>query len=198
MEGLEDGPIRIRIGIHTGDPELDPPKYVGIDIHSAARIMASGHGGQVVVSATTAALIDSPLHELGEHRLKDIADPIPLHQLGDRSFPPLKTISNTNLPRPTSSFVGRETELQELLARIEQGARLLTLTGPGGSGKTRLALEAATTLVPEYKAGVFLGWPCSPPRPRARPRAHRADARGKGRARTSTSASERCCSCSTT
>ena len=72
-----------------------------------------------------------------------------------RRFPPLKTISNTNLPRPASSFVGREAELEEVLARIEEGARLVTLTGPGGSGKTRLALEAAATLVPEYKAGVF-------------------------------------------
>jgi predicted ATPase/class 3 adenylate cyclase len=155
MAGLAEGPIRIRVGIHTGDPELDPPKYVGIDVHTAARIMASGHGGQVVVSPTTAALIDAPLHELGEHRLKDIAEPIPLYQLGDGDFPPLKTISNTNLPRPASYFVGRERELEEVLARIEEGARLLTLTGPGGSGKTRLALEAASALVPEYKAGVF-------------------------------------------
>jgi predicted ATPase len=155
MAGLEDGPIRIRVGIHTGSPELDPPKYVGIDVHTAARIMASGHGGQVVVSPSTAPLVETPLQELGEHRLKDIAEPIPLYQLGGESFPPLKTISNTNLPRPASSFVGRERELADVLERIEEGARLLTLTGPGGSGKTRLALEAATTLVPEYKAGVF-------------------------------------------
>jgi predicted ATPase len=80
---------------------------------------------------------------------------VPIFQLGDGSFPPLKTISNTNLPRPASSFVGRERELGEVLRRIEQGARLVTLTGPGGSGKTRLAIEAAATLVPEYKAGVF-------------------------------------------
>ena len=105
--------------------------------------------------AHDAALVDVSLAELGEHRLKDIAEAIPLFQLGDGSFPPLKTISNTNLPRPASSFLGREIELQEVVSRIEQGARLVTLTGPGGTGKTRLALEAATTLVPSYKAGVF-------------------------------------------
>ena len=155
MEGLEPGPISIRVGIHTGTPELDPPKYVGMDVHTAARIMSSGHGGQVVVSPTTSALVDISLTELGEHRLKDIEHAIPLYQLGEGTFPPLKTISNTNLPHPASSFLGREAELQEVISRIEQGARLLTLTGPGGTGKTRLALEAATTLVPDYKAGVF-------------------------------------------
>ena len=75
MAGLEEGPIRIRVGIHTGAPEPDPPKYVGMDVHTAARIMASGHGGQVVVSPTTAALVDVVLGELGEHRLKDIEVP---------------------------------------------------------------------------------------------------------------------------
>ena len=75
--------------------------------------------------------------------------------LGHVSFPPLKTISNTNLPRPASSFLGRQRELAEVLARIDGGARLVTLTGPGETGKTRLALEAADSIVPEYKAGVF-------------------------------------------
>jgi predicted ATPase/class 3 adenylate cyclase len=161
MAGLEDGPIAIRVGIHTGTPILDPPKYVGMDVHFAARVMSSAHGGQVVLSAATVAAIDpsnsllQALSELGEHRLKDIGEAVPLYQLGDGSFPPLKTISNTNLPRPASSFLGREIELAEVVARIEQGARLVTLTGPGGTGKTRLAVEAAATLVPEYKAGVF-------------------------------------------
>jgi NB-ARC domain-containing protein len=95
------------------------------------------------------------LSDLGEHRLKDVEGAVPLIQLGSEAFPPLKTISNTNLPRPANSFVGREAELGEVLSEVEQGARLLTLSGPGGSGKTRLALEAATTLVPEYRAGVF-------------------------------------------
>ena len=155
MHGLDSGPISIRVGIHTGSPELDPPKYVGMDVHTAARIMSSGHGGQVVVSPTTAALVEAELIELGEHRLKDIAEPVALYQLGTGSFPPLKTISNTNLPRPASSFVGRKRELSSVLACVEKGARLVTLTGPGGTGKTRLALEAASSLVPEYKAGVF-------------------------------------------
>ena len=155
MGDLDGGPIAIRVGIHTGSPGLDPPKYVGMDVHLAARVMSSAHGGQVVVSRTTAALVDAPLVELGEHRLKDIAEPVPLYQLGEASFPPLKTISNTNLPRPASSFLGREHEVAEIVSRIEEGARLVTLTGPGGTGKTRLAIEAAATLLPDYKAGVF-------------------------------------------
>jgi predicted ATPase/class 3 adenylate cyclase len=156
-EELASGPIALRIGLHTGTPLLTEEGYVGEDVHFAARVAASAHGGQVVLSQATRARLEDahPLSELGEHRLKDIPEPVPIYQLGDAQFPPLKTISNTNLPRPASSFVGRERELQEVLAGIEAGARLLTLTGPGGSGKTRLALEAAATLVPEYKAGVF-------------------------------------------
>jgi predicted ATPase/class 3 adenylate cyclase len=156
-EELASGPIALRIGLHTGTPLLTEEGYVGEDVHFAARVAASAHGGQVVLSQATRALLDEhyPLVELGEHRLKDIPDPVAIYQVGDRQFPPLKTISNTNLPRPASSFVGRERELQEVLVRLENGARLLTLTGPGGSGKTRLGVEAAATLVPEYKAGVF-------------------------------------------
>jgi hypothetical protein len=118
--------------------------------------MAAAHGGQALVSASTAALVDhDDLLRLGEHRFKDIDEPVAIFQLGDGAFPPLKTISNTNLPRPASSFVGRESELAAVLGRFEQGARLVTLTGPGGSGKTRLALEAAATLVPGHRDGVF-------------------------------------------
>jgi Adenylate and Guanylate cyclase catalytic domain len=156
-EELASGPITLRIGLHTGRPLLTDEGYVGEDVHFAARVAASAHGGQVVLSQATRALIDEgySLVELGEHRLKDIPEPVAIFQLGEAQFPPLKTISNTNLPRPASSFVGRERDLEEVLARFERGARLLTVTGPGGSGKTRLALEAAATLVPEYKAGVF-------------------------------------------
>jgi predicted ATPase/class 3 adenylate cyclase len=160
-EALAPGPIQVRVGLHTGSPLLADEGYVGDDVHFAARVASSGHGGQVVLSAATVAALGptnsllQALSELGEHRLKDIQEAVPLYQLGQGSFPPLKTISNTNLPRPASSFLGRETELAEVLARIEQGARLLTLTGPGGTGKTRLAIEAAATLVPAYKAGVF-------------------------------------------
>ena len=155
-EGLAGGPIRVRMGLHTGNPLLTDEGYVGSDVHRAARIGAAGYGGQVLVSATTAALIGSDgLRDLGEHRLKDFDAPTPIYQLGDERFPPLKTISNTNLPRPASSFVGREREVDEVAALLQNGARLLTLTGPGGSGKTRLGIEAAATLVPEFKAGVF-------------------------------------------
>ena len=162
-DALSFGPIRVRVGLHTGTPLLTDEGYVGDDVHLAARIAAAGHGGQVLVASSTASFLKPrntvlqglELTDLGEHRLKDIAEAVPLYQLGAGSFPPLKTISNTNLPRPASSFLGRQAELQELLSRIEQGARLVTLTGPGGTGKTRLALEAATTLVSEYKAGVF-------------------------------------------
>ena len=162
-EALSSGPVQVRVGLHTGEPLLAEEGYVGEDVHLAARIASSAHGGQVVLSGTTAAAIEpsdkvslgGSFLALGEHRLKDVAEPVELFQLGEGSFPPLKTISNTSLPRPASSFVGRKRELAEVLARIERGARLVTLTGPGGTGKTRLALEAAAALVPEYKAGVF-------------------------------------------
>ncbi len=160
---LAAGQVRVRAGLHTGTPLVTGEGYVGDDVHLAARIAASGHGGQVLVSAATAALVDTKsngtpafvLRDLGEHRLKDIAGAVPILQLGDGSFPPLRTISNTNLPRPASSFVGRERELDDVRARLAGGTRLLTLTGPGGSGKTRLAIEAAASVVPEYSSGVF-------------------------------------------
>jgi predicted ATPase len=155
-DALAEGQIHLRIGLHTGTPLVTDEGYVGDDVHFAARVGASAHGGQVVLSQTTRALVDGLLlTDLGEHRLKDIEGAVPIYQLGDKTFPPLKTVSNTNLPRPASSFVGRERELAELIASVERGTRLLTLTGPGGSGKTRLALEAAASLVPAYKAGVF-------------------------------------------
>jgi len=156
-EALAEGPIRVRIGIHTGEPTRIAEGYVGLDVHLAARIGAAGHGGQTLLSQSTRNdLGDSaPLFDLGEHRLKDFDAAVVLFQLGEGEFPPLKTISNTNLPRPASTFVGREADVAEIVARIRGGARLVTLTGPGGTGKTRLALEAAAELVPEFKAGVF-------------------------------------------
>ena len=154
-EALASGAIQVRVGLHTGTPLLADEGYVGDDVHFAARVASSGHGGQVILSTATAELVELELTDLGEHRLKDIAEAVSIFQLGNGSFPPLKTISNTNLPRPASSFVGRDDELVEVLSRFEEGARLVTLTGPGGTGKTRLAIEAAASLVPEYKAGVF-------------------------------------------
>jgi predicted ATPase len=153
---LATGPIQLRIGVHTGAPLLTDEGYVGEDVHLAARIAATGHGGQVVVSqATRDVAPEFTFADLGEHRLKDIESAVRILQLGAQLFPPLKTISNTNLPRPASSFVGREREAGDIVGRIRGGARLLTLTGPGGSGKTRLAIESASSLVPEFNAGVF-------------------------------------------
>ena len=157
-DGLAPGPLTVRIGLHTGTPLVTDVGYVGEDVHIAARVAAAGHGGQVLLSGATAALVDGPLRELGEHRLRDIAAPVALFQLGDGSFPPLRTLASSNLPRPASSFVGRERELEAVRAQIAGGARLLTLTGPGGTGKSRLALEAAAALVPDFRAGaVWVG-----------------------------------------
>ena len=153
---LAPGPIQLRIGLHTGVPLVTDEGYVGDDVHLAARVAASGHGGQVILSAASRALVDGvSFTDLGEHRLKDVEGPVSIFQLGATRFPPLKTISNTNLPRPASSFVGREIEVEDVLSLFASGSRLVTLTGPGGSGKTRLAVEVAATLVPGYKAGVF-------------------------------------------
>jgi predicted ATPase len=154
-EGLESGPIRVRIGIHTGTPHPTEEGYVGVDVHRAARIVSAAHGGQILLSKEAQALVDHDLTDLGEHRLKDFDEPVWIFQFGSQRFPPLKTISNTNLPRPASSFVGREREVQEVASLLRDGVRLVTLSGPGGSGKTRLALEAAAELVPEFKSGVF-------------------------------------------
>jgi predicted ATPase/class 3 adenylate cyclase len=157
QEALASGLIRVRMGLHTATPHLSAEGYVGADVHKGARIAAAGHGGQVLLSAETReeVLDELPLTDLGEHRVKDFAEPVGIFQLGQERFPPLRTISNTNLPRLASSFVGREREVSEVAALLKNGARLLTLTGPGGTGKTRLAIEAAAELVPEFKAGVF-------------------------------------------
>ena len=155
IEGLKAGPIRVRIGIHTGTPHLGEEGYVGEDVHKGARIAAAGHGGQVLLSQETRESAHVEVTDLGEHRLKDFDRPVSIFQLGSARFPPLKTISNTNLPRLASSFVGREREVEEVLALLRDRTRLLTLTGPGGSGKTRLAIEVAARLVSEIKAGVF-------------------------------------------
>jgi predicted ATPase len=155
LEALEAHPILVRMGLHTGTPHLDKEGYVGEDVHKGARIAAVGHGGQVLLSKETRELVETDVLDLGEHRLKDFDEAVWIFQVGTERFPPLKTISNTNLPRPASSFVGREREVGEVVSLLRDGARLLTLTGPGGSGKTRLAIEAAAELVPEHRNGVF-------------------------------------------
>jgi len=118
--------------------------------------MSAAHGGQVLLSGATRELVAEDVLDLGRHRLKDFPEPVSLYQLGPDRFPPLRTISNTNLPVPLSSFVGREHEVTEVVSLIQdEAARLVTLAGPGGTGKTRLALEAAGELVSEFGAGVF-------------------------------------------
>ena len=118
--------------------------------------MSAGHGGQVLVSQTTGDLLEASfeLRDLGEHRLKDLTAPQRLYQLGDGDFPPLKTLYQTNLPVTITPLIGRERELEELAARVREH-RLVTLVGPGGTGKTRLALQAAADAVEEFEHGVW-------------------------------------------
>jgi class 3 adenylate cyclase len=153
-EALAQGPIQVRIGLHTGTPLLDEEGYVGGDVHRAARIAAAAHGGQVLVSAATAQLVDVELADLGEHRLKDLSAPERIFQLGEAEFPPLKSLYLTNLPVPATPFLGRERELAEV-AGLLADTRLLTLTGPGGTGKTRLALQAAAAAADAFPDGVY-------------------------------------------
>jgi predicted ATPase/Tfp pilus assembly protein PilF len=156
QRALADGPVRVRMGLHTGEPLLSDERYVGYDVHRAARIAAVGHGGQVLLSQATADLAGPDVRDLGLHRLRDLGAPERLFQLGMKDFPPLKTLHETNLPVPATPFLGREREVEritELLRRPE--VRLVTLTGPGGSGKTRLALQACAAAAEEYDRGVW-------------------------------------------
>ncbi|MEP7040552.1 MAG: adenylate/guanylate cyclase domain-containing protein [Chloroflexota bacterium] len=156
-EALAPGPIHVRMAIHTGTPFLGPEGYVGVDVHRGARIGAAGHGGQVLVSAASAALLGSDgLRDLGPHRLKDLSAPEHIYQLGDADFPALKTLYRTNLPVPATPFLGRGRELREVISLLSQPIlRVLTLTGPGGTGKSRLALQAAAELTEQYAQGVW-------------------------------------------
>jgi predicted ATPase/class 3 adenylate cyclase len=159
QEQLATTPIRVRMGLHSGEALVSDGYYVGLDVHRAARIAAAAHGGQVLLSPTTAALLEDGsfgLSDLGEHRLKDLSAPLRLYQLGDTSFPPLRTLHRTNLPIPATPFLGRRQELESTLALArDESNRLLTLTGPGGTGKTRLALQLAAELAEEFPGGVF-------------------------------------------
>jgi predicted ATPase/class 3 adenylate cyclase len=160
----DNSEIRVRIGLHTGEPTAVGGRYVGLAVHQGARVMAAGHGGQVLVSESTRALLDDRFQarDLGEHRLKDLAGPHHLYQLLveglPADFPPLKTLENspTNLPVLANALIGRSRELKEtqaLLARDD--VRLLTLTGAGGTGKTRFALQIAAEQLEEFANGVF-------------------------------------------
>jgi predicted ATPase/class 3 adenylate cyclase len=150
------GRIRVRAGVHTGSPLLTGEGYVGEDLHRAARIAAAGHGGQVLVSSSTASLVATELRDLGPHRFKDLTTPERVYQLGTDDFPALKSLYRSTLPVPATPFVGREQELSsvtDLLGNPE--LRLVTLVGPGGIGKTRLAIEAASAVSESFPDGVF-------------------------------------------
>ncbi len=117
QEALASGPLSVRMGMHTGEVLLADTGYVGMELHRAARIAAAGHGGQVLVSASTAALTGSEgLRDLGEHRFKDLSAPERVYQLGQGEFPPLKSLYRTNLPVPATPFLGRERELAEVVS----------------------------------------------------------------------------------
>jgi predicted ATPase len=155
QRALAHGPIRVRMGLHTGEPVVTQEGYVGLDVHKGARIAAVAHGAQVVLSTRTRELLDSEfVLDLGRHRLKDLVEPERLYQLGDGEFPPLRSLNASNLPVQPTPLVGRRRELAEIL-RLVRAHPLVTLTGPGGSGKTRLALQAAEELVNDFPDGVW-------------------------------------------
>jgi len=163
---LVDTELAVRVGLHSGEAAVGETGYVGADVHRAARITAAGHGGQVLLSQATRELVEQDLPEelglrdLGEHRLKDLTRPQRLHQLlisGIPSqFPALRTIEQrpTNLPVQPAPLIGRERELREARALLGR-TRLLTLTGPAGTGKTRLAIQLAADVLEEFDDGAF-------------------------------------------
>ena len=161
--------IRVRMGVHTGEASDTAMGPVGLDVHRAARVAAVGHGGQVLVSETAAALVrDAPppgaaLIDLGTHQLKDLGRPEQIFQLSapglQAQFPPLRSLGNpalpNNLPAQLAPFIGRERELTDVRALVGS-CRLVTLTGAGGAGKTRLGLQAAAELLDGSGDGVWL------------------------------------------
>ena len=158
--------VRVRMGLHTGEGRLGGENYIGLDVHRASRIAAAGHGGQVIVSESTRTLAEgalppgTQLRELGAHRLKDLANPERLFQLDIMGlpveFPALRSLDAraNNLPIQLTSFVGRQAEIAAVGELLDH-ARLVTLTGPGGAGKTRLALQVAAERLMQHSDGVF-------------------------------------------
>jgi predicted ATPase/class 3 adenylate cyclase len=160
--------IRIRIGLHSGEAEERGGDYFGPAVNRTARIMSAGHGSQVLLSDATAALVrgqlpdGATLRDLGEHRLKDLGRPQRIFQIAGpglpTEFPPLQTLDlrPNNLPTETSGFVGRDAELRAIRERLDDAdVRLVTLTGPGGTGKTRLAIRSAADQIDRFTDGVY-------------------------------------------
>ncbi len=167
-EWPESLPVRVRMGLHTGEPMRIAEGYVGLDVHLGARICSSAHGGQVLVSRATRDLLgDVPgdgltLLDLGSHRLKDLTLAQKLYQLEieglENRFPAIRTLENrpTNLPTQPTPLIGREAELEAAMALLrKEDVRMLTLTGPGGTGKTRLGLQLAAELLDDFPDGAF-------------------------------------------
>jgi len=156
---LEPTRIRVRAGIHTGTPLRTEEGYVGADVHRAARIAAAGHGGQILISASTRAHVSTDgleFVDLGEHRLKDLAAPERIFQLGGGEFARLKSLFASNLPIPAMAFQGRAAELGTVVSALADPAvRLFTISGPGGIGKTRLALQAAAESSESFPGGLW-------------------------------------------
>ena len=162
----DDAPIRVRMGLHSGGAEKTGESFVGLNVNRAARIAAVARGGQVIVSGLTRDLLaDEPvegidLRDLGDHRLKDLTAPVRLFQVVadglPGEFPPLRTLDArpNNLPTQLTTFIGRDAELEEA-AELLATTRLLTLTGPGGTGKTRLSLQLAARSAYDFPDGVF-------------------------------------------
>ncbi len=161
------GRLRVRMGLHTGHAEFRDGDYHGSAVNRAARLAAAGHGAQVLISGATQALVGDGLPEgaelidLGEHQLRDLAQPVRVFQLMHLTlpadFPPIRSIDGSpgNLPRQLTTFVGREDELVRLCALVRDRS-LVTLTGVGGVGKTRLAVEVAAEVAPEFPDGAWL------------------------------------------
>ena len=155
QDELGPGPIAVRMGLHTGAPTVTAEGYVGVDVHRGARVGALANGGQIVCSPATVALLDGrELRDLGLHRLKDFDTAIRLYQLGPGTFPAVRTPGSVDLPTPTTRFLGRERELFEAVSLVyERDPRALTILGPGGTGKTRFALELARLLAEDAEGG---------------------------------------------
>ena len=158
QRSLDRGPIRARMGLHTGEPDRIADGYVGLDVVKGARIAAAAHGGQVLLSSSTRDFLDAstPVMDLGLHRLKGFADPVHLFQLGLGEFPPLATAAATNLPRAGKALIGRDEDLAAVRDRLlAADARVVTIVGPGGVGKTHLALEVAREVAADFRDGTW-------------------------------------------